>query len=53
MTPEQLIARLNQMRKEFDDDEESEEYQALTHAVLFMSYNMAMLKQYLQEAKKK
>ena len=53
MTPEQLIARLNQMRKEFDDDKESEEYQALTHAVLFMSYNMATLKQYLQEANKK
>jgi len=28
MTPEQVMARLNQMRKDlFDDDKESEEYQ--------------------------
>ena len=53
MTVEQVIARLNQMRKDFDDDKESEEYQALTHALLFVSYNMAAFKQYLQEASKK
>jgi len=52
MTPEQVLARLNQMRKEFDDDTESEEYQTLTHAMLFISYNMAAFKQYLQEANK-
>jgi hypothetical protein len=53
MTPEQVLARLNQMRKDFDDDKESEEYQTLTHALLFVSYNMAAFKQYLQEANKK
>ena len=53
MTPEQVMARLNQMRKDFDDDKESEEYQVLTHALLFISYNVAAFKQYLQEAKKK
>lgn len=53
MTAEQLIARLNQMRKEYDDDEESEEYQVLTQSLLFLSYNMAALKKYLQEAGKK
>ena len=52
MTPEQIMARLNQMRKEYDDDKESEEYQVLTHALLFISYNLALFKQYLQETKK-
>jgi hypothetical protein len=52
MTPEQIMARLNQMRKEYDDDHESEEYQTLTHALLFISYNLAAFKQYLQETKK-
>lgn len=53
MTPEQVMARLNQMRKDFDDDKESEEYQALTHALLFVSYNLAAFKKYLEEANKK
>ncbi|MFL5339942.1 MAG: hypothetical protein ACJ8F7_07315 [Gemmataceae bacterium] len=53
MTPEQVLARLNQMRKEFDDDQQSEEYQALTHALLFVSYQMSAFKQYMQEAKRK
>ena len=53
MTPEQVLARLNQMRKEFDDDQGSEEYQALTHALLFLSYQMSAFKQYIKEAKQK
>ena len=51
MTTEQVLARLNQMRKDFDDDKESEEYQTLTHAMLFISYNMAMFKNYLQDVR--
>lgn len=50
MTPEQVLARLNQMRKDFDDDKECEEYQALTHALLFLSYQMALFKQYLADS---
>jgi hypothetical protein len=53
MTPEQVLARLNQLRKDFDDDKEDENYQALTHALLFMSYQMSAFKQYMQEANKK
>lgn len=53
MTPEQVIARLNQLRKDYDDDKEDEDYQALTHALLFISYQMAAFKQYMQEAEKK
>ena len=50
MTAEQVIARLNQLRKEFDDDKEDENYLALTHAVLFVSYQMAAFKKYLVES---
>lgn len=53
MTPEQVIARLNQLRKEFDDDKEDENYLALTHAMLFISYQMAAFKAYMQEANQK
>jgi hypothetical protein len=53
MTPEQVIARLNQLRKEFEDDKQDENYLALTHALLFISYQMAAFKQYLAEAKKR
>lgn len=52
MTPEQVIAKLNQLRKEFDDDKEDETYLALTHALLFISYQMAAFKQYLAESNK-
>jgi hypothetical protein len=50
MTPEQVIARLNQMRKEFDEDEE--DYQVLTHALLFISYQMSAFKQYMRDAQR-
>ena len=53
MTPEQVLARLNQLRKEFDDDKEDESYLALTHALLFISYQMAAFKQYMAESEKK
>jgi hypothetical protein len=53
MTPEQVISRLNQLRKEFEDDRENEDYLALTHAVLFISYQMAAFKQYLADTSKK
>ncbi len=53
MTPEQVLARLNQLRKEFEDDKEDENYLALTHALLFISYQMNAFKAYMAEAGKK
>lgn len=53
MTPENVLARLNQLRKDYDDDKEDEDYLALTHALLFISYQMAAFKQYMAEAGKK
>lgn len=51
MTAEQVLAKLYQLRKEFDDDREDETYQALDHAFLFISYRIAEFKQYLEEVK--
>lgn len=51
MTPEQLLAKLYELRKDYqDDDEENEHYLALHHAFLFISYNMEAFKKYVQEA---
>lgn len=54
LTAEQLLARLYQLRKDYqDDDPDNEEYQALHHAFLFISYNMDAFKRYVQEAASK
>lgn len=53
MTPEQVLARLNALRKDFEDDPDSEEYQVLTHALVFLSLQMAAFKEYLANAHKK
>jgi hypothetical protein len=50
LTPEQLLARLYELRKDYQDDEEDEHYQALHHAFLFISYQMDAFKKYVQEA---
>jgi hypothetical protein len=50
LTPEQLLSRINDLRKDYADDPEDETYQALHHAFLFMSYQMGALKKYLEEA---
>jgi hypothetical protein len=52
VTVEQVLARLNALRQEYSDDREDETYQALHHAFLFISYQMAAFKQYVQEAQK-
>jgi hypothetical protein len=50
---DQLLARLYALRKDYADDPEDETYQALHHAFLFISYNMAAFKEYVrQEAEK-
>lgn len=52
LTAEQLLDKINKLRKDYSDDEEDETYQALHHALLFMSYKIGLLKEYLQEAAK-
>jgi hypothetical protein len=52
-TADQLLARLYALRKDYADDPEDETYQALHHAFLFISYNMANFKEYVRtEAEK-
>jgi hypothetical protein len=50
LTPEQILARLYELRKDYQDDEEDEHYQALHHSFLFISYQMEAFKKYVQEA---
>jgi hypothetical protein len=50
---DQLLAKLYALRKDYADDEEDETFQALHHAFLFISYNMAAFKEYVaKEAEK-
>ena len=53
-TAEQMMAKLYELRKDYqdDDDPDNEHYQALHHAFLFLSYNTEAFKKYLQEAQK-
>lgn len=53
LNADQLLARLYALRKDFADDPESGEYQALHHAFLFISYNMSEFRHYLEEEQKK
>jgi hypothetical protein len=53
LTAEQLMAKLYELRKDFqEDDEDDPNYQALHHAFLFISYNMEAFKKYVAEAAK-
>ena len=55
MTAEQLLSRLNELRKDYQDEDDPDnlEFLALHHAFLFLSYNMEAFKRYVQEAQKK
>jgi hypothetical protein len=48
LNADQLLARLYALRKDYADDPEDETYQALHHAFLFISYNMAAFKDYVK-----
>jgi hypothetical protein len=50
LTAEQLLDKINKLRKDYADDPEDETYQALHHAFLFLSYQVGLLKDYLAEA---
>lgn len=46
---EQILAKLNELRHEAEDDKEDLEYLALHHAFCFVSYKMADFQRYLDE----
>ena len=52
LTPEQILSRLNELRKDYEDedDPENETYQALHHAFLFLSYQLEAFRKYVAEA---
>ncbi len=54
MTPEQLLAKLYELRKDYQNDDEPNDpnYLALHHAFLFISYNIDGFKKYAKEAMK-
>jgi hypothetical protein len=47
LNADQLLARLYALRKDYADDATDETYQALHHAFMFVSYNMAGFKDYV------
>ena len=49
MKAEPILAKLNELRHEADDDKESLEYLALHHAFCFISYKMGEFQKYLAE----
>lgn len=53
MKAEPVLAKLRELYKEWEDDKESEEYQALFHAFCFISYKMGDFQKYLNEVAKK
>ncbi len=50
MRAESLIAKLNELRHEAEDDREDVEYLALHHAFCFLSYRMRDFQKYLNDA---
>jgi hypothetical protein len=48
-TAEQLLAALYAVRKDYADDPTDPTYLALHHAFLFLSYNIAGFKKYVEE----
>ncbi len=54
MTAEQLLSKLNELRKDYQDEDDLDnlEFLALHHAFLFISYNMEAFKRYVQELQK-
>jgi hypothetical protein len=55
LTAEQILSRLNELRKDYQDEDDptDEHHLALHHAFLFISYNMEAFKRYVQEAQQK
>ena len=51
LVTEKLLAKLNELRKDYqeEDDPSNEEFLALHHAFLFISYNVDAFKKYVDE----
>jgi hypothetical protein len=52
MKAEPLLAKLNELRHDAEDDKTDIEYLALHHAFCFISYKMAEFQKYLEEVEK-
>jgi len=52
-TADQLLAKLYALRKDYADDPEDENYQALHHAFLFISYKMGEFRDYVEAEQQK
>lgn len=52
MKAEPLLAKLNELRHEAEDDKTDVEYLALHHAFCFISYRMGEFQTYLNEVEK-
>lgn len=50
MKPEPLLAELNRLRKDLDDDPTDIEWLALQHAFIFISYKATEFAEYVKEA---
>ncbi len=53
MKPETLLAELNRLRKDLEEDPTDLEWLALHHAFCFISYKMGDFAQYVEEAASK
>ncbi len=53
MKAEQLLSKLRELYKEWEDDKESDEYQTLFHSFCFISYKMGDFQKYVEEVNKK
>ncbi len=51
MKAEPILAKLNELRHEAEDDKTDLEYLALHHAFCFVSYHMSEFQNYLDEIK--
>ena len=51
LTAEQLLSKLNELRKEYQDEDDptNPEYLALHHSFLFISYQMEAFKKYIAD----
>ena len=49
MKAEQILAKLNELRHEAEDDKTDIEYLAIHHAFCFLSYRMSDFQSYLDE----
>lgn len=52
MKPETLLAELNRLRKDLDEDKADLEWLALHHAFAFISYKMTDFRKYVEEQEK-